>query len=229
MRRTHGDQGYNAVWAETLGVDAKGVTSAVAGVFGLIHDIDAALAITDDDYMIRLVDRYRDDWALAVVPQASGRSQALKHGPSEAGLDALGAVASHLRSNLPEGVIPDGEATATLRSQVETLISELRKDDSIPDEVRIVMVGRLHDLAWALDHVEIGGAGAVQVALDRLVLAYAVRHQQEAHTDAEASIWKRIVKVCQTASELISAPGAWASSGQFLLTAGESIRAITGG
>lgn len=231
-RATHGNHGYDAVWAETLGIDRTEVTSAVAGVFGLIHEIDAALAVTGDEDMVRIANRYRDDWALAVVPHGSGRGQALQQGPTDAAVDALGSVASHLRNTLPEGLIPDEQEAAELHEQVAQLIGDIRDDESIPHEIRTVMLARLHDLAWALDHVELGGAGAIQAALDRLVLAYMVHNGGSG--EAERTAWGRAWEKAKAASDLISVPGAWYATAQVALTAGPQvtepiIRAVTGG
>lgn len=234
-----GPNGYDVVWADTFDVEPAEVTAAIAAAFGLITEIDLALAVTDDPYMARIAKRYRNEWSKAFVPTGSGRSHSLKEGPSEESIDALGSVASHLRDNLPEGAIPDAVSSRSLHEQVTVLIMDVRGDRSIPIEIREALISRLYDMAWALDRIEIGGAGAIQAALDRLLLVYLTTPVQTPDNRADpsastegATLRQRIWRVCTGANYLISAPGAWKSTADLVIEAApqvfDSVRAITG-
>ena len=234
-----GPNGYDVVWADTFDVEPVEVIAAVATAFGLITEIDAALAVTDDPHMTRIAKRYRNEWSKAFVPFSSGRSQILKEGPSEESIDALGSVASHLRDNLPEGAIPDAVRSRSLHDQVIKLIQDVRDDESLPVEIREAFISRLYDMAWALDRIDIGGAGAIQAALDRLLLI-CLRTRIEAPDDPVdpsastegSTLRQRIWQVCTGANDLISAPGAWKSTADMVIEAApqlfDSVRAITG-
>lgn len=222
---THGDHGYDTVWVQTLGVPADRLTVSVAAAFGLIADIDRAVETTDDPSIARSTRRWMGDWASAFVPNSSGRQQGLTATVSEDALLALASVASHLRDNLPEGNVPDVEASHALRDQVRELIDRLRHDETVPEEMRVILIDRLNDMAWALDHVEITGARGIRTAMDRLVMGYAdcfkasdepptMQATEEEAAAAEAQdgrmpVWAKIVAILSAANVIAGAPGAW--------------------
>lgn len=81
-------------------------------------------------------------------------------------------IASHLRDNVPEGLIPDGERASDLQGEVASAIDALTQDESVPLPVRDLLLRRLHIL-WAVDHISVMGAGGIATACDHLAMAVA--------------------------------------------------------
>lgn len=94
--------------------------------------------------------------------------------PADAAVDpgalaALGSLSAYLSAFAPEGVIPDDERVAEFRAAVTDLLNDLAGEKTLPPELRAAINARLHDVMWAMDHVRIGGPGAVEQATERLL------------------------------------------------------------
>jgi hypothetical protein len=55
-----------------------------------------------------------------------------------------------------------------LRGQVDDLIEDVKVSEDLPDDVRQLILDRLHDVIHALDQVDIGGPDAVKRATEAL-------------------------------------------------------------
>lgn len=220
-------RGYDAVWAEVLGVAGGAVTESVAQAFGLIGEIDRALSTTGDEFQRRNFELHKENWSRAFLPMSSGRSQVVNSGEtSEAARAALGGIASHLRDNLSEGRVPTEDERAELRELVSQLIEEVRVDDTLPMHIADLMLRRLHDMSWALDHIEIMGADGIASAAERMAVAYVVakresRRQADQPDDYskdehERSALGKFQAIIKMANEVISVPGAWYGSWQLV-------------
>lgn len=236
-REEKGNQGYDAVWAEALGVTTAQVTSHVASALGLIPQIEGAVALIGDKAAQAGVDRYREEWATAFIPPSPGRGGAVSYLPSSDSLIALGAIASILRAHMPKLSVPDVDAAADLHEVVRTLVDDLLDDETLPDELRQVMAARLNDMLWALAHVQIGGAEAIDAALDRLWMAYAASYayaqtnvqENPGAAQAAAGYAQRVHDVAQKGVALISAPGAVYSTWELIAPYAQLVaKAITG-
>lgn len=213
--------GYNSLWADVFGVEEKAVTEHVAQAFGLVGEVDRALATTGDESQRVIFDIHKDNRALAFIPQSSGRGQAVNGGrTSVSSRAALGGIASHLRDNLPPSKMPTDEEQESLRTMVRDLIELLREDESLPPHFHAEFLQRLYEMLWALDHLAIMGPEGITTAADRLMISCArteasVRAQEEQaegetdQTMAERSILNKAKEVVTTANEAVSAPGAW--------------------
>ena len=90
-------------------------------------------------------------------------------------LAALGTIDVLLSTIGSEGVVPeDPGVVGDLRSDIESAIAEVRQDAVLPAEVKQVLVARLHDMLWALDHLEVAGPDGVKAAAERLAGALAI-------------------------------------------------------
>lgn len=191
----HGNSGLWAVWKDVLQVSDEDFMSEFAMAFSLIPQIDQALHVTDDRIQRRSFQVHVESWRRAFVPDASGVGQGVSGGdvPEVARL-ALGAIASHLRDNVPEGLIPDGDRASDLRGEVASAIDALTQDESVPLPVRDLLLRRLHDILWAVDHISVMGAGGIATACDRLAMAVAwTSHQNTVKDKSFLSSFKDII------------------------------------
>lgn len=117
---------------------------------------------------------------------------------------------------------------------VGQLIAEVRADDTLPIHVADLMLRRLHDMSWALDHVELMGAEGIASAAERMAVAYfwakreadtAVDESKDASTDeskdpspddSTATLLGKFWDISKKASEAISVPGAWYGTWQLM-------------
>lgn len=76
---------------------------------------------------------------------------------------------------------------------VDELLQEVVADTTFPTAVRSAITARLHDVLWAMDHINIGGPGAVEVATERL-LGQIVVHTSTNAEVRETSLFKRTMK-----------------------------------
>lgn len=215
--------GYDAVWAQALNVDVSRVTEEVAQAFGLIGEVERALAATQDPYQKKNFELHKENWSRAFIPSASGRQSQVSGGDtSEESRAALGGIASHLRDNFAEGRLPTEEERVDLRSNVQQLINDLIEDDSLPIAAADLFSRRLHDMLWALDHLAIMGPDGVAAVCERLVIALVLAEQgttgsTDSRSDERKTLLKRIGELVSKASGIVSVPGAWYGSYQAYL------------
>lgn len=231
--------GYDAVWVHALGITTDQVTEKVAQAFGLIGEIDRALATTGDSFQRRNFQLHKENWARAFVPGASGRSQGVVSGDTSVeSRAALGGIASHLRDNLPEGRLPTDEERQGVRDDVEQLISDLRDDETIPVPVLDLFLRRLHDMLWALDHLAIMGPDGIAAVCERMAVALVFASREVAPTEGQSvpegqrQLFDRFGGVIKKASDLVSVPGAWYGTAQAVLALEpivETVRQLAGG
>ncbi|WP_409485032.1 hypothetical protein [Arsenicicoccus dermatophilus] len=228
--------GYDAVWVETLQLDGSyAVTLAVAQAFSLIPEIAKALTITDDPANTRLFHLFASEWSKPFLPTNSGRDQVVGDAAvSEHAMAALSSIASHLQDNLPEGPALEEMTVTDWREQILPLIEDLRDDAGLPPQDRALLIARLHDILWALDHVDVMGTEGVRAATERLAMAYLHAHLQTATAagDDDASATTEDPLMTQVKSLLtvlyqgLQAPGSIYATWELL---GPAVQALTGG
>lgn len=187
-----GNSGIWTVWSEVLGVEGDKLTADFLYAFALIAEIERALAITGAQHQQWQYKIHSHEWVKAFAPVGSGTGQQVVDGDtSDAARAALGSIASHLRDNLPEGNIPLVEGVTSLRDVVRAAIDEVLADDTLPMQLQDLLLRRLHDALWALDHIAVTGAEGVASACDRLAMVYAWASRTP-ETDTDGSIWNKV-------------------------------------
>lgn len=214
--------GWRAVWGTALDVEPNRVAIEVGLAFGLIGQVEQALRVTDDEHQLRQFELHHDEWARPFVPHSSGQVQVIHGGEvSAVAMGALGGIASHLRAMLPEGAMPSDESLRDLREQTQKLIDEVVECAALPMEVREVLVRRLHDLQWAMDHVRMMGAEGIRAAVERLAMAYAAAvydvwpeagqakdGEPPEHAVKALTVLRRVKDVTLSTYQALEAPGA---------------------
>ncbi|WP_327633491.1 hypothetical protein OHB24_26195 [Kribbella sp. NBC_00482] len=167
----HIDSTMHATWATVLGVPERQVPVALAEVAALIPEIHRLVVQCGAAEQIALFDAFGRQWAVPIMSEHHPR-QTPSPGPGAVdpnALTVLGGLSAYLSTCAPEGVLPDTERVAELKAAVSHLLEGLAGEDSLPQELRSAINARLHDILWAMDHVRIGGPGAVKQATERLL------------------------------------------------------------
>jgi hypothetical protein len=84
---------------------------------------------------------------------------------------------------VPEGRVPQQEQIADLRDSVAEAIAAVTADPNLDLNVRTLLIKRLHDVLWSLDHVQVMGADGIADACDRLAMAVAWAGHKEGMQD----------------------------------------------
>ncbi|MFD3399603.1 hypothetical protein ACFWUU_02950 [Kribbella sp. NPDC058693] len=167
----HIDSTMHATWASVLGVSEGQVPLALAEVAALIPDIHRLVVQCGAAEQLALFEAFARQWAVPMMSEHHPR-QTPSPGPGAVdpnALAALGGLSAYLSTCAPEGVVPDAARVADLKAAVAELLEGLAGEDSLPPDLRSAINARLHDVLWAMDHVRIGGPGAVNQAMERLL------------------------------------------------------------
>lgn len=162
------DQSVNAVWADTLNVPTQAVGIELCRIAGLVHQTVSAVHLAGDVRQVDNVDYWAPHLAAFLTSTASSGQNASGVIQPDL-LRALGLTASYLQLVAPEGTVPADDQIGGLRDQVSALLDEAREAGRLPLALRTVLVRRLHDVLYALDHVRLVGPDGVQAAIERLV------------------------------------------------------------
>lgn len=157
-------------WAVVLAVEPDEVSLHLGEVGQLVAGVRVAVAELGEGAFASMVARYREAWANPIFPGSHSFSSAVhKVRPDSAALEALGAIAVHLHSVAPEGLVPAEAELGQLKDDVTSLLEDINLSSDLPDSVKHLLVVRLTGISRAMDHVGIGGPNAVRLATEALI------------------------------------------------------------
>ncbi|MEU5033282.1 hypothetical protein AB0G48_03890 [Streptomyces rubiginosohelvolus] len=191
MEQQESGQAIQTVWAGTLGVSETQVPVELCRLAGLVPQIVETVHLGADEHQVDNVDYWSPRWAAVLTTSAQSGANATGF-LKEDMLRNLGMTASYLSLVAPEGVIPDDEQLESLRGQVASLLEEARAADKLPLQLRTVLVRRLHDISYALDHVLVVGPDGVQAAVERLMCSLAASDTDGSDADGPDGILTRV-------------------------------------
>lgn len=215
-------QAVQTVWATVLGVENAEVPTELCRLAGLVPQIIEIVRLGDDEHQIENVTYWAPHWAGVLTGYSLSGSNASDFIKSDL-LRNLGVTASYLSYVAAEGVVPDAEQTAELREQVAALLDEARGADKLPLDLRTVLVHRLHDIVYALDHIQVLGPDGVQAAVERLVCAIDIRGASGESDEADGLITRiqrtarHVYAVFLFGPTAYEAIGDWRDIGQLML------------
>lgn len=160
-------------WAATLGVNKNEVVLVMPDVAAILSDLNRVVARVNNAGAQGMLDHFGREWTRAVFTPDHSGGQPSDGLVTSAGLAALTGLASLLSTLAGEGPTPDEEERADLASALREAIEEVTTDKTVPLEVRTLLVSRLHDMLWALDHLRTVGPDGVKAAAERLAGAVA--------------------------------------------------------
>lgn len=189
------DVTIHQTWANVLNVAEGDVPIALAEVAALIPAIERLVNDSGQVEQVEVWKTFGRTWAIPVMTEQHPR-QGPSPGPdlvNPSALAALGGLSAYFSSIAPEGVVPDQDRVAELRADVSSLLADLVEDQSLPPELKVAINARLHDVLWAMDHVRVGGPGAVQQATERL-LGQIIIHSESTPEARKSGFLKKVLK-----------------------------------
>lgn len=154
-------------WSVVLGVAAEDIDLHLGKVAALVRETQEAVNDAGEDALLPIVARYRDSWSQPIFPRSLPFTARLdKILPDQNSLDMLGVVSAHLHAIASEGIIPSESELEHRREELRTLIDEVGAATDIPDELKHPLITRLRGVEEAIEHLNVGGPGAVQRAME---------------------------------------------------------------
>ncbi len=175
-------------WGAALDLnDPVAIHLKLSEIGGLILEVHRAVSRQGRPAYRELCSHHIPEWASPFNTPLNATAPVV---PSSA-LLGLNAISDFLSERASEGVLPDDEERRSLREEVWMTIEETKEADDVPVEVRQVILERLHQIIWALDHVQVGGPEAVAAAVERLVASLVI-HGQTPKSNLAKRCWNLV-------------------------------------
>ncbi|MBO3094699.1 hypothetical protein [Cellulomonas dongxiuzhuiae] len=175
QEHAHENRSITHTWALTLDCDPSEVVVALGEVAGLLADIRRVVGRIDSPGATELLLHFGEKWAGVIFTPDRNMTQGSHGLVTHAELAALAGLSALLSSTASEGAVVDMKVTAELRSTLLDVLQEVRADSGLPADLRAILVARIHDMLWAIDHLATVGADGVKAAAERLAGALAIR------------------------------------------------------
>ncbi len=167
LRESPGSNSVISAWEDLLGVQQSEVVVHLGPVADLVRQIQNAADESGDRALLDPVERYRTVWARPIIPVDQAFDARLDRVlPDGAAMEALNTVSALLHATAPEGVIPREDELAARKEDLRNLIDEVEVAKEIPSEVKHLLIDRLRDIEEAIEHLSVGGPGAVKRAME---------------------------------------------------------------
>ena len=159
--------GVETVWNKVLKVKADR-PAVVIRMGSLFSDLDRTIDRIDDSKARRLYDEFCPSW-LESIHGPGGDWNGMSEGLVDRGaLVALEVLADIVAPYDYPVTAPDEAVIDDLRASLVAALADVRTAESLPSDVRSLVVARVHDMLWALDHLAVTGADGVVAATERL-------------------------------------------------------------
>ena len=197
------NKSIHTLWADVLDVHVDDVQFALCEVASLLPAIAYEVERANRPELTETLTQHGDAWA---SPDLSTDHLALRvPGPGPDIVDysallALGMVSALLSTNSEVTELTE-ENAASLRTQLQGAVDEVLSSDDLPRSVQALILSRLHDVIWSLDHLIVTGADGVSAATERLVGALLFARVDE--DAASSSAFTKVVNVAKFAWDLL--------------------------
>lgn len=191
-REAQGTVSLEQAWASLLGVDRRAlIVNAMTERAGLVAAVNTAVSRQNSRAFEEMCAHHTSQWASPFLSDLGSHSVRV----DDSAMVALNAVSEFLSERASEGAVPDDDERQSLRDELMTVIDETKGSDDAPVEVRQLIVDRLYQIVWAIDHVHIGGPGAVTAAVERLAGSLAISGPEAAKSPPAKRSWNVVTKV----------------------------------
>jgi hypothetical protein len=190
------------VWMAVLEIDEAELPTALCEVASLVTAIEFEAFRTDSEELKTALKQHRRAWTLPILSTDAHPRQNPGPGPSyvdEKALSALGLVSAYLSRLSSQVRVPDSAQIDALKQQIAGALDEVLRAKDLPGEIRMILVARLHDIIWALDHLRISGPEGVAAAVERLIGAIFLAAPEEAAKAGKSSAFDHVVNVIRFA------------------------------
>lgn len=154
-------------WKKALECSSAALPACLQSALSLIPEIRTRIVSQGLDGQLALFARYEDAWLKPFMPDRGWQqgSHSLVDTDSLLALTSLSAIFATLE---PGQSIVEAEQSKTLLGLVDEARAAVRDSGDLPLDLRTVIMDRLHDVQWAVEHYRLHGADGLQAALDRL-------------------------------------------------------------
>jgi hypothetical protein len=193
----------HSVWMAVLDVDETELPAALCEVASLVSAIELEAFRTDRAELKNLLEHYRRAWTLPILSSDMHPRQMPGPGPGYVDENALAslAVVSMLLESSSQVRVPDPAQVEALKQQIVAALDEVLRAQDLPGEIRMVVVARLHDIIWALDHLLVSGPDGVVAAIERLIGAIVLQNPDPEEAE-KSSTFGHVFHVIRFAWEL---------------------------
>lgn len=154
-------------WATVLDIGVEDLSVHLGEVADLVRQTQRAVDDAGEAALLPMVQRFRSSWAQPIFPSHHAFTDRLENVlPDQNSLDTLGVVSAHLHAIAPEGKIPSESELERRKAELGSVIEEVEAATEIPDEVKHLLIARLGSVEQAIVHLNVGGPGAVQRAME---------------------------------------------------------------
>lgn len=167
-----------AIWRAALSLEGRETVLTMAKIAGLLAEIEKAARLyataTGDKAVLESAQLHLNDWAVPLVRSPVGASKGLSVDQGTVGRNAmvaLAAISSTLSLWMPDGNPVDEDLRDDWRDSVLEVIQAVRLDDSLPKELKLLILARLYAVLQAIDEYLITGVDGLRSACDRLAVA----------------------------------------------------------
>jgi hypothetical protein len=183
LSRVHALEGQGIsiqqAWVKTLGGSRGSVTRALAGYAGLLDEIDRRVSRLNDPAAVSAFEHYAPIWANILFQPNQALTTDSRGLVDPGALAALGMVSALLGHESPDIELPEAAKVGELRTNLISAIDMVRGDATIPSDLRALLVARLHDMLWSLDHLDTVGTEGVRAAAERLAGALVLTPEEK--------------------------------------------------
>lgn len=156
-----------AAWAEVLGVQRDEVIVHLGPVADLVRQVQNEADKAGSRALLAPVERYRSIWARPIFPVDQAFDAQLRNVlPDQAAMEALDTVSALLHETAPDGVVPEEGELDARKKELRSLIDEVEVATEIPEEIKHLLIDRLRAVEEAIEHLNVGGPGAVKRAME---------------------------------------------------------------
>jgi hypothetical protein len=158
-------------WEAALACDEQGLAACFQGAMSLVPQIRTRIENQGLAGQVAVVNRYESEWLAPFLPDRSWDSKS----SGLVGQDSLLALSSlaTIMGMLDQSRVVSAEQSESLLRLIDEARAAMRDDASLPLDLRTLILDRLHDVEWAVEHFMINGPEGLQAALDRLGAAMA--------------------------------------------------------
>lgn len=176
-------------WSLALNVESDEVPRAVARASNLLNEVEQAVRYLHQPRQEQLVALFMPRWSRPFFPTDRPWTHPSHQLITFDSITVLGSLGDTMSILSPRGVVPTAEQDASIRESILSAIEAVRGDTDVPHSLRVVMLQRLHDVLWAMDHLEVAGPGGVRAATERLMGAVFMQAPTEAQRPLVMQVW----------------------------------------
>ncbi|MCE0486373.1 hypothetical protein [Ornithinimicrobium sediminis] len=148
-----------------LGVqdDSAAVMRGLAIVASLLRDLERRVDSTNSQEVRDIFDQHWGAWASPVFTPGLLWKNASETLVDNSSLVALNGLSFTLAVAAPDGPpLPDPEVTADLAQSLRDLEQLVQEASDLGEDLRALLLRRIADILWTLEHVDIVGPGGVR-------------------------------------------------------------------